>query len=124
VLFHFPPGIGNQYESGIGTHFGSLKLFEAEVSSSSLLNGRPTTQMTDGGLKGADDQGIDKTVRVALNASSATFASTMTFDANNNSIGFARPPQQILSIVTGVSPAAASGNNGMFFPSGLNGNVN
>ena len=31
--------------------------------------------------------------------------------------------QQILSIVTGVSPASASGGNkGVFFPAGLNGN--
>lgn len=83
----------------------------------------PTTQMTNGRLKGADDQGIDNTVKVALNTSSATFASTTIVDADNNSIGFARTPQQILSIVTGMSPAAASGNKGVFFPNGLNGNI-
>jgi hypothetical protein len=84
----------------------------------------PTTQTTDGGIKGADDQGIDNTVKVALNTASATFASTTIVDADNNSIGFARTPQQILSIVTGTSPAAASGNKGVFFPAGLNGTIN
>jgi hypothetical protein len=83
----------------------------------------PTTQSTDGGLKGADDQGIDNTVKVALNTSSATFPSTTIVDADTNSIGFARTPQQILSIVTGVSPGASSGNKGVFFPAGLNGNI-
>ncbi len=85
----------------------------------------PTTQTTDGGIKGADDQGIDNTVKVALNTSSATFPSTTIVDADNNSIGFARTPQQILSIVTGASPANASGGNkGVFFPAGLNGTIN
>jgi Ferritin-like domain len=83
----------------------------------------PTTQTTDGGIKGADDQGIDNTVKVALNTSSATFPSTTVVDADNNSIGFARTPQQIVSIVTGVSPAASSGNKGVFFPAGLNGTI-
>jgi hypothetical protein len=85
----------------------------------------PTTQITDGGIKGADDQGIDNTVMVALQGTTATFPSTTIVDADNNSIGFARTPQQILSIVTGQSPASANGGNkGVFFPAGLNGTIN
>ncbi len=85
----------------------------------------PTTQITDGGIKGADDQGIDNTVMVALQGTTATFPSTTIVDADNNSIGFARTPQQILSIVTGQSPASATGGNkGVFFPAGLNGTIN
>jgi hypothetical protein len=85
----------------------------------------PTTQITDGGIKGADDQGIDNSVMVALQGTAATFPSTTIVDADNNSIGFARTPQQILSIVTGQSPASTTGGNkGVFFPAGLNGTIN
>ena len=113
--------------NALDNNTGTLTKITQQISAfrSLLANptSAPTTQMTDGGIKGADDQGIDNTVKVALNTSSATFASTTIVDADNNSIGFARTPQQILSIVTGVSPAAASGNKGVFFPNGLNGNV-
>jgi hypothetical protein len=84
----------------------------------------PTTQTTNGGIKGADDQGIDNSQKVALNTSAATFPSTTIVDADNNSIGFARTPAQILSIVTGNSPAKASGNTGVFFPAAMNGTIN
>jgi hypothetical protein len=114
--------------NALDNNTGTLTKITQQISAfrSLLANptSAPTTQMTDGGLKGADDQGIDNTVKVALNTSSATFASTTIVDADNNSIGFARTPQQILSIVTGTSPAAASGNKGVFFPNGLNGNIN
>jgi hypothetical protein len=82
----------------------------------------PTTQITNGGIKGADDQGIDDTQTVTLNGTTALPSNTI-LDADNNSICFARTPQQILSIVTGVSPAAPSGNQGVFFTAGLNGNI-
>ena len=111
-----------------GVPMGTLTNLTKKISAarSSLANptSAPTKQVTDGGITGADDQGIDNTVKVALNTGSATFASTTIVDADNNSIGFARTPQQILSIVTGVSPAAASGNKGVFFPAGLNGTIN
>jgi Ferritin-like domain len=77
---------------------------------------------TNGGLT-ADDQGIDNSQMVALQGTSATFSSTTILDADSNSICFARTPAQILAIVTGNSPAAASGNKGVFFTAGLNGNV-
>jgi hypothetical protein len=113
----------NALDGGTGT----LTKITQQISAFRSLLANPTsaltTQSTDGGIKGADDQGIDNTVKVALNTNSATFPSTTIVDADNNSIGFARTPQQILSIVTGVSPAAASGNKGVFFPNGLNGNV-
>lgn len=113
--------------NALDNNTGTLTKITQQISAfrSLLANptSAPTTQMTDGGIKGADDQGIDNTAKVALNTSSATFASTTIVDADNNSIGFARTPQQILSIVTGVSPATASGNKGVFFPNGLNGNV-
>jgi hypothetical protein len=113
--------------SGVPT--GTLTNLTQKISAfrSLLANptSAPTTQSTDGGIKGADDQGIDNTVKVALNSSAPNFLSTTIVDADNNSIGFARTPQQILSIVTGVSPASASGGNkGVFFPAGLNGTVN
>jgi ferritin-like protein len=113
--------------NALDNNTGTLTKITQQISAFRSLLANPmsalTTQMTDGGIKGADDQGIDNTVKVALNTSSATFASTTIVDADNNSIGFARTPQQILSIVTGVSPAAPSGNKGVFFPNGLNGNV-
>jgi hypothetical protein len=112
-----------------GVPMGTLTNLTQKISAarSSLANPTPppagTSFTTDGGLT-ADDQGIDNTVLVALNSASATFPSTTIIDADNHSIGFARTPGQILSIVTGVSPAAASGNKGVFFPAGLNGNIN
>jgi Ferritin-like domain len=115
----------NPTASGVPT--GTLTNLTQKISAarSMLANSTsaPTKQVTNGGITGADDQGIDNTVKVALNTSSATFASTTIVDADNNSIGFARTPSQILSIVTGQSPAAASGNKGVFFPNGLNGNI-
>lgn len=114
----------NAYDGGSGTLTKITQQISAFRSLLANPTSAPTTQSTDGGIKGADDQGIDNTVKVALNSSSATFSSTTIVDADNNSIGFARTPQQILSIVTGVSPAAASGNKGVFFPAGLNGTVN
>jgi hypothetical protein len=115
----------NALDAGSGTLTKITQQISAFRSLLANPTSTPTTQTTDGGIKGADDQGIDNTVKVALNTSSATFSSTTIVDADNNSIGFARTPQQILSIVTGVSPAlAAGGNKGVFFPAGLNGTIN
>ena len=79
--------------------------------------GTPFT--TNGGLT-ADDQGIDNTQMVSLNGSAPSYPSTTILDADNNSITFARTPQQVLAIVTG---GTASPYKGVFFPAGLNGNV-
>jgi Ferritin-like domain len=114
--------------AGTAAPTGTLTGYTQKISAfrSMLANpsSAPTTQTTNGGIKGADDQGIDNSQMVALQGTSATYPSTTILDADNNSICFARTPQQILSIVTGNSPALASGNKGVFFPAGLNGNVN
>jgi hypothetical protein len=103
---------------------GTLTGITQKVSAfrSKLANATATTQVTNGGIKGADDQGIDNSQTVTLNGTAA-LPSTTILDADNNSICFARTPAQILSIVTGVSPAATSGNKGVFFTAGLNGNI-
>jgi hypothetical protein len=113
--------------AGTAAPTGTLTGYTQKISAfrSMLANpsSAPTAQTTNGGIKGADDQGIDNTQTVTLNGT-APLPSTTILDADNNSITFARTPQQILSIVTGNSPAKASGNTGVFFPTGLNGNVN
>jgi hypothetical protein len=103
---------------------GTLTGYTQAISAfrSKLANNGPASTTTNGGLK-QDDQGIDNSQMVALQGTSATYPSTTILDADNNSITFARTPQQILAIVTGNSPALASGNKGVFFPAGLNGNV-
>jgi hypothetical protein len=106
-----------------GTYTGITQKISAFRSMLANPSSAPTTQTTNGGIKGADDQGIDNTVTVMLNGTTAP-PSTTILDADNNSICFSRTPAQILAIVTGTSPAAASGNKGVFFPAGLNGNVN
>ena len=107
-----------------GTLTGYTQKISALRSSLANPSSSPTTQTTNGGIKNADDQGIDNTQMVALEGTSATYPSTTILDADNNSICFSRTPAQILAIVTGNSPAKASGNTGVFFPAGLNGNVN
>jgi hypothetical protein len=83
----------------------------------------PTPFTTNGGLT-ADDQGIDNSQMVALNGTAASYPSTTILDADNYSITFARSPAQILAIVTHTLPTAPSPHTGLFFPNGLNGNVN
>jgi Ferritin-like domain len=113
----------NAADAGTGTLAGITQKISAFRSMLANPSSAPTTQTTDGGLKGADDQGINNSVTVTLNGTTALPSSTI-LDADNNSITFSRTPAQILAIVTGNSPAAASGNKGVFFPAGLNGNVN
>lgn len=110
----------NALDAGSGTLTGITQ--KVSAFRSKLANATATTQVTNGGIKGADDQGIDNSQTVTLNGTAA-LPSTTVLDADNNSICFARTPAQILSIVTGVSPAAASGNKGVFFTAGLNGNI-
>jgi hypothetical protein len=113
----------NALDNGSGTLTGITQKISAFRST--LANPTPpasgTPFTTNGGLT-ADDQGIDNSQKVALNGSSATYASTTILDADNNSITFARTPQQILAIVTGTAPTAST-HQGVFFPAGLNGNV-
>jgi hypothetical protein len=98
-----------------------ISAFRSKLANATLPTPPP---VTNGGISGQDDQGIDNTQMVALQGSSAAYSSTTILDADNNSITFGRTPAQILSIVTGNSPAKASGNTGVFFSAGLNGNVN
>jgi len=65
-----------------------------------------------------DDVGIT-TTSVALNGSSSNYPATTIVNADSNTIGFSRSTTQILAIVTGGS----SSNQGVFFPSGLNGTI-
>src|SRR5271168_85884 len=113
----------NYLDGGTGT----LTAFTQKISAfrSSLANpsSSPTSQITNGGIKNADDQGIDNTQMVALQGTSATFVSTTILDADNNSICFARTTSQVLAIVTGTSPTGSSPHMGVFFPAGLNGNI-
>jgi hypothetical protein len=105
---------------------GTLLKYTQQISAarSALANpsSSPTTQTTNGGIKNADDQGIDPTVMVALQGTTANLPSTTIVDADSNSIGFARTPQQVLAIVTGTKPTDAT-HQGVFFPAGLNGTI-
>jgi Ferritin-like domain len=114
----------NSYDAASTTP-GTLIKYTQQISAlrSKLANPTGTTQITNGGLM-ADDQGIDNTQMVALQGTSATYPSTTIVDADNNSIGFARSPSQILAIVTDTAPTAASPHTGLFFPNGVNGNIN
>jgi Ferritin-like domain len=114
----------NAVDAGSGTLTGytqKISAFRSKLANATLPSPPP---VTNGGISGQDDQGIDNTQMVTLNGSAPTYPSTTILDADSNSICFARTPAQILSIVTGNSPALASGNKGVFFPDGLNGNVN
>lgn len=114
----------NYLDGGSGTLTGYTQKISAFRSSLANPSSAPTTQTTDGGIKNADDQGIDNTQMVALQGSSATYPSTTILDADNNSICFARTTAQVLAIVTGTSPTGSSPHTGVFFPAGLNGNIN
>jgi Ferritin-like domain len=112
----------NALDAGSGTLTGITQKISAFRSMLANPSSSPTTQTTNGGIVGADDQGIDNSQKVALNGTSPTYASTTILDADNNSITFARTPQQILAIVTGTAPTAST-HQGVFFPAGLNGNI-
>jgi hypothetical protein len=112
----------NAVDAGSGTLTGITQKISAFRSMLANPSSAPTTQITNGGITGADDQGINNSLMVALNGTAATFASTTILDADNNSVTFARTPQQILAIVTGTTPAATT-HQGVFFPAGLNGTI-
>ncbi len=106
----------NIADAGTGVLTGYTQKIAAFRSMLANPTGASTTTKT--GIK-ADDIGIDNSQMVALQGTTANYASTTIIDADNNSIAFSRTPQQILAIVTGGSP----NNQGVFFPSGLNGNI-
>jgi hypothetical protein len=106
----------NIVDAGTGVLTGYTQKIAAFRSMLANPTGATTTTKT--GSK-ADDIGIDNSQMVALQGTNATYASTTIVDADNNSIAFSRTPQQILAIVTGGS----ANNQGVFFPSGLNGNI-
>jgi hypothetical protein len=111
----------NALDAGSGTLTGitqKISAFRSMLANPTLPSPAP---MTNGGLK-QDDQGIDNSQKVALNGTAATYPSTTILDADNNSITFARTPQQILAIVTGTAPTAST-HQGVFFPAGLNGTI-
>ena len=106
----------NIVDAGTGILTGYTQKIAAFRSMLANPTGASTTTKT--GSK-ADDIGIDNSQMVALQGTTATYGSTTIVDADNNSIAFSRTPQQILAIVTGGS----ANNQGVFFPSGLNGNI-
>ena len=67
---------------------------------------------------GNDDVGLG-TAMVALEGSSPSFTASTIVNADSNTIGFSRTPQQVLNIVY----ASASGTKGGFYPNGLNGSI-
>lgn len=104
---------------------GTLTGYTQKISAAryALANPTPPSPLpkTNGGLN-QDDQGIDNTVLVALQGTTASYPSTTLVDADSNSIGFGRTPQQILAIVTGTKPTD-NVHQGVFFPAGLNGTI-
>jgi hypothetical protein len=103
---------------------GTLTSYTQKISAARTTLANPsgaTTTTFTGSM--ADDIGV-QTTPVALNGSSAIYPATTIADIDVNALGWGRTTSQVLSIVTGVSPAAASGNKGVFFPAGLNGNIN
>jgi hypothetical protein len=65
-----------------------------------------------------DDLGLT-TVQDNLNGTSASFTASTIVNADSNTIGWSRTPQQVLNIVY----ASTSGMKGGFYPNGLNGNI-
>jgi hypothetical protein len=85
---------------------------------------RASLSQTGTGSTPADDVGISLTT-VSLEGGS--FPATTLVDADSNSIAWARTTTQVLAIVTAGNANKASGtpaNSGLFFPNGLNGNIN
>jgi hypothetical protein len=115
----------NALDAGTGT-LNALTMAISKARSA-LANPDPTNPITVPFTtftgSGADDIGV-MTTPVALNASSAIYTAATIVDCDLNAMGWSRTAAQVLSIVTGNSPALASGNKGVFFPSGMNGNIN
>jgi Ferritin-like domain len=105
----------NALDAGSGTLNGLTQKISAARSMLANPSGASTTTYT--GTK-ADDIGLTTTM-VSLNGSSATYSSSTIVDCDSNSIGWGRTTTQVLAIVTGGS----ANNQGVFFPSGLNGTI-
>jgi hypothetical protein len=105
----------NALDAGSGTLNGLTQKISAARSTLANPSGASTTTYT--GTK-ADDIGLTTTM-VSLNGSSATYSSSTIVDCDSNSIGWGRTTTQVLAIVTGGS----ANNQGVFFPSGLNGTI-
>jgi len=71
------------------------------------------------GTAGVDDQGIAPTGVTVANVATSTTSNIV--DANSNAIAYDRTTAQVLNIVYG-NPAAVT--KGLFFPNGVNGNIN
>ncbi|WP_158792373.1 ferritin-like domain-containing protein [Granulicella sp. L60] len=110
-----------------GLPAGTLVSYTQAISAarSALANPDPTNPITvpfttfTGST--ADDIGVGTTM-VALNGSSASFTATTVADTDVHALGWGRTTSQILAIVTGTTPTATT-HQGVFFPSGLNGNI-
>lgn len=108
----------NALDAGTGTLNTLTQKISAARSMLANPSGSATVSYT--GSK-ADDIGLTTTM-VSLNGSSASYSSSTIVDCDTNSIGVGRTTSQILAIVTGTDPSATS-HKGVFFPSGLNGNI-
>lgn len=108
----------NALDAGTGTLNTITQKISAARSMLANPSGASTTTYT--GSK-ADDIGLTTTM-VSLNGTSASYSSSTIVDCDSNSIGWGRTTSQVLAIVTGTDPSATS-HKGVFFPSGLNGNI-
>jgi hypothetical protein len=108
----------NTLDAGTGTLNTLTQKISAARSMLANPSGASTTTYT-GTM--ADDIGLTTTM-VSLNGTSASFSSSTIVDCDSNSLGWGRTTSQILAIVTGTDPSASS-HKGVFFPSGLNGNI-
>jgi hypothetical protein len=73
------------------------------------------------GTAGVDDQGIAPSGVTLANVAANTTSNIVDANANANAIAYDRTTAQVLNIVYG-NPAAVT--KGLFFPNGVNGNIN
>jgi hypothetical protein len=112
--------------ANLALHNGAAMLSPMTVQISALRAALSLTGSTQTPATPADDVGVSVT-SVALEGSAGQYSSTTIVDADANSIGWARTTTQVLAIVTAGNANNASGtpaNSGLFFPNGLNGNIN
>ena len=108
---------------------GTLTSYTQAISKarSALANPDPTNPITVPFTtftgSGADDIGV-QTTPVALNASTSIYTAATIVDCDLNAMGWSRTTSQVLAIVTGTAPTAASPHEGVFFPNGMNGTIN
>jgi hypothetical protein len=117
----------NGLDAAAGAPTLSTLTQKISAARSSLANPDPTNPITVPFTtftgSGADDIGV-QTTPVALNASSAIYTAATIVDCDLNAMGWSRTAAQVLAIVTGTAPTAASPHEGVFFPNGMNGNIN